>query len=138
MMAVRYDEPVAALGESYWKISPILMKGAAFVAVFFVVYFLFNLVGWLLHHSERILLLHTVNRIGGVAVGLGKGTAFAALAVFFFASASWIPLPAREQIQDSYLVPPLSRLAEGMVRLGKERLFPNGSDQAQADFRFAL
>jgi membrane protein required for colicin V production len=138
VMAVRYDEAVAAVAESYWKISPIVLKGAAFVAVFFVVYFLFSLLGWLLHHSEKILLLQSINRIGGIAVGLGKGTAFAALIVFVIASTSWIPVPARKQLQDSYLVPPLSRLAEGMIRLGKEKLFLKDGGQAQADFRFAL
>lgn len=138
VMAVRYDETVAAVAESYWKISPIVLKGAAFVAVFFVVYFLFSLIGWLLHHSEKLLFLNTINRIGGVAVGVGKGTAFAALIVFVIASTSWIPLPARKQLQDSYLVPPLSRLAEVIIRLGKEKLFLNDSAHAQPDFRFAL
>lgn len=138
MMAVRYDDPVAALAESYWKVSPILLKGAAFVAVFFAVYFFLNLLGWLIHHSAKILFVHTVNRMGGVALGLGKGTALAALTVFFLASASWIPLPAKQQIQHSYLVPPLSRLAEGMIRLGKDRLFPDGNQARQPHFRFAL
>jgi membrane protein required for colicin V production len=139
MLAVRYDEPVAALAESYWKISPILLKGAAFVAVFFFIYFLFNLLGWLLHHSEKMLFLHRLNRMGGVAVGVGKGTAFAALAVFLISSASWIPIPAKEQFQGSYLVPPLSRLAAEMIRLGKDKLFPaDDRTRAQLDFRFAL
>lgn len=138
MAALRYDEPVAALAETYWKVSPIVLKGAAFVAIFFVVYFLFNLAGWLLHRSAQILFMQAVNRMGGVAMGLGKGAALAALTVFFLASASWIPQRAREQIQDSYLVPPLSQLAEGMIRLGKEKLFSKDSNQAQPNFRFAL
>jgi membrane protein required for colicin V production len=138
VMAVRYDEAVASLAENYWKISPLILKGTAFVAVFFVVYFLFSLVGWLLHHSERLLFLHTINRVGGIAVGVGKGTAFAALIVFVIASTSWIPPPARKQLQASYLVPPLSWLAEGMIRLGKEKLFLNEGGQAQLDFRLVL
>jgi membrane protein required for colicin V production len=139
MMAVRYDEPVAALAQSYWKISPVLLKGAAFVAVFFFVYFVLNLVGWLLHHSDKILFLHRLNRMGGIAVGLGKGTALAALTVFFIASASWIPLTAKEQFQGSYLVPPLSRLAQEIIRLGKDKLFPAGdSAHAQLNLRVAL
>jgi membrane protein required for colicin V production len=138
ILAARYDEPVAVLGESYWKISPIVLKGAAFVAVFFVVYFLFSSVGWLLHHSEKVLFLHTIKSAGGVAVGVGKGTAFAALVVFFIASASWIPISARNQLQDSYLVPPLSRLAEEIIRWGKEKLFLNESGRAHPNFRFLL
>jgi hypothetical protein len=71
-------------------------------------------------------------------MGLGKGAAFAALMVFFLASASWMPHHAREQIQGSYLVPPLSQLAEGMIRLGKEKLFPKDGSQARSNFDFVL
>jgi membrane protein required for colicin V production len=138
MMAVRYDESLAALGEGYWKVSPILLKGAAFVAIFFVVYFLFSLAGWLLHHSAKIVFLYTINRIGGVAVGVGKGAALTALIVFFITSASWIPRPAREQLQRSYLGPPLSRLAERMIRLGSDKLFSNHRAQAQPQLRFTV
>ncbi|MGH7886598.1 MAG: CvpA family protein, partial [Candidatus Binatia bacterium] len=49
MVAVAYDQDVAAHAAGYWTVSPILLKGSAFVAIFFLVYFAFSLAGWLLH-----------------------------------------------------------------------------------------
>ncbi|TMA05504.1 MAG: CvpA family protein, partial [Deltaproteobacteria bacterium] len=45
MAAIRYDDPVAALWKGYWKFSPAVLKAVAFVVLFFVVYFVLNLVG---------------------------------------------------------------------------------------------
>lgn len=131
MIAVRYDEPLAALGSGYWEVSPLISRAAAFIALFFVVYFLFSVVGWLLHQSEKLLFLQTVNRVGGVAVGLGKGAAILALAAFLVSSSSWVPRTTREKLDDSYLVPPLSQFAEGMIRIGKRRLFPKEEPRRQ-------
>lgn len=127
MVAVRYDDQVAVLSASYWSISPFILKGAAFVAIFFIVYFVFNVAGWLLHHSERALFLQTVNRIGGIAIGVGKGAAVMALIVFVVHTASWVPRSTKIKLDGSYLVSPLSRLGEGMIRLGREKMFPDGN-----------
>lgn len=124
IVTVRYYEAVAAHGASYWKVSPLILNGAAFVAIFFVVYFLFSAVGWLLHHSEKLLFLQTLNRIGGIAVGVGKGAVLAALMVFFAGSASWLPRGARDEIGAALLASPLSRIAEEILRAGKERMYP--------------
>jgi membrane protein required for colicin V production len=132
MMAVRYDQPVATLAAIYWNVPHVILKGAAFVAIFFVVYFIFALVGWRLHQSEKILFLQTINRLGGIAVGLGKGAAIAALLVFFVGSSAFVSRSTRERLEDSYLGPPLSQLAEAMIRLGKEKLFARERDQALA------
>ena len=131
MVAVRYDEQAAALALHYWSLSPFILKGGAFIVIFFVVYFVFNLAGWLLHHSEKALFLQTVNRIGGIAVGIGKGAALTALIVFILHSASWVPRSTRESLERSYLVSPLSRLGEGMIRIGKEKLFSTEGSAAQ-------
>jgi len=128
--AVRYDETVAAFGQVYWDLSPLILKGIAFVAIFFVVYFLFSLAGWLLHHSESVLLLQTVNRVGGIAIGIGKGAAITALIIFF--AASWLPVGARDKLEGAYLVAPLAQLAEGIVKIGKQKLFPKEGGQAHA------
>ncbi len=128
MVAARYDDRVAMLSVSYWNISPFILKATAFVAIFFLVYFVFNVVGWLLHHSERALFLHTVNRIGGIAIGVGKGAAVMALLVFVVHTASWVPRSTKIKLEGSYLVSPLSRLGEGMIRFGRERLFPDGNN----------
>ena len=123
LVASRYSAAVADWGATYWKISPFLIKGLAFVALFFVVYFVFNLAGWLLHRSEKLLFLKTVNRVGGIAIGLGKGTALTALLVLFVTSASWLPESTRRNIDHALLVGPLTQLGGGIMRIGKERIF---------------
>ena len=138
VVTVRYYETVAALGGSFWSISPLILKGAAYVAIFFVVYFFFNSAGWLLHRSEKALFLQTLNRIGGIAVGIGKGAAVTALMVFFAGSASWLPHAARDKINGALLAPPLSRVAEEIIRAGKKRIFPaQGGESASADAPFS-
>lgn len=124
VVAVRYYETVAAFGQAFWHFSPLILKGAAYVAIFFVVYFLIGSIGWLVHRSEKFLFLQTINRVGGVAIGIGKGLAVTALAVFLVGSASWLPAGARDKMNGALLVSPLSRLAEEMIRIGKERIFP--------------
>ena len=125
MLAVAYDQEVAAYAAGHWTISPIVLKGSAFVAIFFLVYFVFSLVGWLLHRSEKLLFLQTLNRSGGIAIGVGKGAAVTALAIFLLSSAAWLPQSARDKLDGSYLSAPLSQIAEHLVRLGKEKIFSN-------------
>jgi membrane protein required for colicin V production len=127
MLAVAYDQDVAVYAARYWTVSPIVLKGSAFVGIFFLVYFVFSVVGWLLHRSEKLLFLQTLNRSGGIAIGVGKGTAVAALAIFLLTSAAWLPQSARDNLDGSYLSAPLSQLAEHLVRLGKEKIFSNPS-----------
>lgn len=129
MLAVAYDQRVASYIAVYWKVSPLILKAGAFVTIFFLVYFLLSLVGWLLHRSEKLLFLQTLNRSGGVAVGVGKGVALTALVLFLLSSAAWLPQPARENLDRSYFITPLSELAQSLVRLGKEKLFPNENAQ---------
>lgn len=123
MLAVTYDQPVAAFIDGYWTLPPLVLKGSAFVAIFFLVYFVFSLLGWLLHRWARVLFLHTLNRGGGVAIGVGKGAALTALAIFLLTSAAWLPPSAREKFAGSYLSAPLSQLAESLVRIGREKIF---------------
>jgi membrane protein required for colicin V production len=130
IVAVRYDDLVAAATVLHWNLSPFILKGMAFVAIFFSVYFVFSLIGWALHCSVKMLFLRTVNHLGGIAVGLGKGAAITALIIFFLTSSAWIPRSTKERLEDSYLVPPLSQLAVEIIRVGAERLFPKTSQQA--------
>jgi membrane protein required for colicin V production len=129
LAAVSFAGPLAAHAAAYSNVSPLILKGAAFVTVFFLVYFLLSIVGWLLHRSEKMLFLKTVNRSGGVAIGLGKGAAVAALAIFFLTQTSWLPQATRSNFAGSYLVTPLSRLAENLLRFGKERIFYGESSE---------
>jgi membrane protein required for colicin V production len=130
MMAVRYDETVASLAQAWWNVSPLVLKGVAFVAIFFIVYFLFSLTGWLLHQSAKIIFLQTLNRLGGFAVGIGKGATITAFIVFFLSSASWIPRSTRDKLDRAYLISPLSHLAGGLIRIGKEKLLPKEPGEA--------
>lgn len=133
--AVRYNHTVATLSEEYWNISPFILKGASFVAIFFAIYFCFNLLGWFFHRSEKFLFLQTLNRTGGIAIGIVKGAAVMALIVFFMSSASWIPPSASEKFKASVLIPSLSRFAELIIRVGKERIFTTGDNQMQLSSR---
>ena len=134
-VASRYSDAAADWGAAYWKLTPFLLKGIAFIALFFAVHFLFNLAGWLLHRSEGVLFLKTVNRVGGVAMGVGKGTAIVALLVLFLTSASWLPGSTRAKLDSALLVGPLSELGGGILRMGKERLL---TTQRKGDSGFAL
>jgi membrane protein required for colicin V production len=129
LLAVTYARPVASYVEGIWQISPLILKGSAFVAIFFVVYFLMSVAGWLLHRSERLLFLKTLNRTGGIAIGVGKGAALTALVVFFLSQSSWLPRPTRDNLDGSYLVTPLSSLAESLIRIGRARLLFGESSQ---------
>lgn len=133
--AARYAEPLAGLVATYWNPTPIILKGVAFVICFFVIYLLFNVTGWLLHRSAKILFLQTVNRLGGVVLGVGKGTALAALVVFTLTSSTLVPQSARERLDDAYLVSPLARLADTLIRFGKSTIFINEPGKARAALR---
>ncbi|HEY7163189.1 MAG TPA: CvpA family protein [Candidatus Binatia bacterium] len=129
-LAVRYDDRIATLFHEHWDLPPFLIKGAAFIAIFFAIYFVCSLIGWLLHRSERAVFLRTVNRFGGVAVGLTKGVAITALAVSFIGSASWLPRATRDKFEHASLISPLSDLAVSLIRLSREKLLPKVPDQA--------
>jgi membrane protein required for colicin V production len=123
MAAVTYDQDFAAWVSNHWRMSALLLKGISFVTIFFVVYFLFNLAGWLLDRSEKLLFLTTLNRTGGIALGLGKGAAIIALAIFTLNSTALLPPQTRDNLTSSYLVEPLSRIGRGLVHFGKEKIF---------------
>jgi membrane protein required for colicin V production len=129
LLAVTYSRSVASYAATIWQISPLVLKGSAFVAIFFVVYFLMSTAGWLLHRSESLLFLKTLNRTGGIAIGVGKGAALTALVIFFLSQASWLPRRTRDNLDGSYLVTPLSYLAESLIRMGKARILFGESSQ---------
>jgi membrane protein required for colicin V production len=133
--AARYDEQLSALAATYWNPGALVLKGTAFVASFFVIYLLFNLAGWLLHRSAKILFLQTVNRLGGIALGVGKGTAVTALVIFAMTSTTLVPHSTRVKLDNAYLVSPLARLADALIRFGKAAIFVEQSGQARAAAR---
>jgi membrane protein required for colicin V production len=122
ILAVEFAQPAATYAAQWWKLSPLFLKGSTFIAIFFVTYFAFNLIGWLLHRSESLLFIKSLNRAGGVLVGLGKGAAILALVVFFSLNAGSASKANTETSRGSYLLPPLSRFAEGIIRIGKQQV----------------
>jgi len=139
LIAARYGDVAARYAAEHWKLAPIMLKGAGFVAIFFVIYFAFSLAGWLLHRSEKMLFLKTVNRAGGIAIGVGKGAALAALAVFLLNSSSLLSRPTRDSLESAYLVPPLSQLGESLIKAGKDRMFTHdGAAPTPAGERLAI
>ncbi len=131
MVAVRYDESVAALWTGYWKFSFIILKAITFIVLFFTVYFIFSLAGWLLHRFAKFLFLQGVNRVGGIVLGTGKGAAILALIIYFLISSSLMPGKMRKRMDESYLTPPLHQFAQGLIRIGKVTLLPQEGLQPQ-------
>lgn len=130
--AVRYNQAVAPVIEEYWNVSPFILKGVSFVTIFFIVYFLFNLFGWLLHHSQRLVFLQTLNHAAGVVIGLLKGVAVVGLAISIMGSSSWLPFSAKDKIAGSIFAPFLVQLGDGIVQIGKERMLPLYERQTRA------
>src|SRR5262245_65864429 len=62
MIAVRYDEAVAAWAGFYWNVSSIFLKGVAFVLIFFFVFFIFAVSGWLLHRVAKLIFFLAIIR----------------------------------------------------------------------------
>ena len=132
ILATEWAQPAASYAAQWWNLPPLFLKGATFIAIFFVAYFACNLIGWLLHRSESLLFIKSLNRAGGLLVGLGKGAAILALVVFFSAGAGSVSKANTENSHGSYLLPPLSRFAEGIIRLGKQQFLTrlNGNEAA--------
>jgi membrane protein required for colicin V production len=133
--AARYAESLARHFETYWNAPPIVLKGMVFMACFFVIYLVFNLTGSLLHRSAKVFFLRTVNRLGGIILGVGKGTALVALMVFAMTSTTLMPRSARENLANAYLVSPLSRLADSLIRFGKSTLLMQEYGEARTSVR---
>lgn len=132
VVAVRYDEPVAGLWMRSWEFSLIVLKAVSFVALFFGVYFIFSLAGWLLHRSEKLLFLEGINRVGGILLGTGKGAAVLALILFLLGSSPLMPQKTRQRLDQSYLASPLYQFAQGLIQVGKATLLSPEESQARS------
>jgi membrane protein required for colicin V production len=121
-LATKWAQPAADYAAMWWNLPPLFLEGGTFVAIFFVAYFTFNLIGWLLHRSQSVLFIKSLNRAGGLLVGLGKGAAVLAFVVFFLVHAGSVSAAKTESPGASYLLPPLSRFAEGIIRIGKQQV----------------
>jgi len=102
-------EPYAAL--------PVLREGIAFVGTFAATYCATTLVGYLLHRLAGVSAYGLANRLGGVAVGIGKGGTLVAFVLLFLHLFPLIrTLDAR--LMESRLAPPLITAAGNVIRFG--------------------
>ena len=120
--SLRYNEFLAALLAAYQYLPPVAVRPVSFIGLFILVYLAFGLVGWLLHRFARFLLLHGVDRVGGILVGAGKGVAVLALFLFLLSVFPLLPRPVADQIKSSYLAPPLVHAAGGILKTRKESI----------------
>jgi membrane protein required for colicin V production len=132
IVAARYTETLTRDLVVFDNVPPIVVKAAVFMLCFFVVYVLFNLIGWFLHRCAALLFLGTVNRLGGVVLGLGKGIALAGLVLLAVTSTTLIPPSARDTLDRAYLVSPLSRLADNLIRFGRTHVLTRAHSEARA------
>ncbi len=131
VVAIRYDEAAAVLWSDYWEISFIIVKALAFVALFFAVYFGFNLLGWIFNRSAKLFFLRAFDRIGGIVVGTGKGAVVLALIVFLLSASPFASQKMLQRMKESYLAPALNRFGQEIIRIGRANLFPPEDSQAR-------
>lgn len=122
VVSLRYDDSLGELIAAYRYLPLITVRPLSFIGLFVLVYLAFCFVGWLLHRFGRFLLLHGVDRVGGVLVGAGKGVAVLALALFLLSVFPLLPRAVVDKIRDSYLAPPLVHAAGGILKTQKESL----------------
>jgi uncharacterized membrane protein required for colicin V production len=122
MVGSRYDEPAAVLLPAVGQLPLIAVKTISFIALFLIVYFVFCLIGWLLHRGASVLLLPSLDRAGGFLVGAGKGAAVLGLLVFLLSSLPPLSEPLISRIDQSYFARPFYRAVEQFVQAGKTQL----------------
>ncbi len=112
--AFRFGTDAAVLVQEYLTLPTWIQAGVAFVLVFMLVHGVVNLAGVLLDH---LATLGSVNRLGGVALGAGKGAAVLAFALLFLHLFS-ISSSLDNRIMSSRIGSPLVNAAGSVVRLG--------------------
>ena len=130
VVAVRYHEPLSTLLSARWHFSPVILIAATFISLFFAVYSAFGLAGWLLRSAD-ISFLKGLDRVGGILLGIGEGAALLALLLFLLGSSPFASRQMRQRIEESYLIPPLHQLGQGLVSVGKDKLLPQAWLQPQ-------
>lgn len=114
--ALRFSPAAATRLESYLGMA-VVREGVAFVGSFAVTYCLITLAGYVLHRLAGTAAEGWGNRLGGVAVGAGKGGALLAFVLLFV---HLFPLiqSLDTQLMESRLAPPLIAAAGNVIRFG--------------------
>lgn len=132
--SLRYDRWVAESLAAYHYFPEVLVKPLSFVAIFILVYFAFSLTGWMLHRFAQFLLLHVVDRAGGVLIGTGKGLAILALFLFLLNAFALLPQPVANKLSESYLAGMLAHAAGGVLKAQRHKiLFPDSGPEEKVD-----
>ncbi len=132
--SLRYERWVAESLTAYHYLPEVLIKPVSFVAIFILVYFAFSLTGWMLHRFAQFLLLHGVDRAGGVLIGTGKGLAILALFLFLLNTFPLLPQPVANKLKQSYLAGMLAHAAGGVLKAQKHKiLFPDAGPEEKGD-----
>jgi membrane protein required for colicin V production len=112
--AFRFAADGGVFLQQYLTLPTSVQAGVAFVLIFMLVHAVVNVAGVLVDH---LAALGSINRLGGVAVGAGKGAAVLAFVLLFlhlFSTSSSVD----RYIMSSRVGPPLVNAAGNVVRLG--------------------
>ena len=132
--SVRYDRWVAETLTTYHYLPAVAVKPVSFIAIFLLVYFAFSLTGWILHRFAQFLLLHGVDRAGGVLIGTGKGLAILALLLFLLSAFPLLPQPVAQKLTESYFAGMLTHAAGGLLKGQKHKIFfPDSGQEEKVD-----
>lgn len=112
--AFRFAADGTVLLQQYLTLPTSVQGGVAFVFIFMLVHAVVNLAGVLL---DRLAGLGAINRLGGVALGAGKGAAVLAFVLLFLHLFS-ISSSLDRHIMSSRIGPPLVNAAGNVVRFG--------------------
>jgi membrane protein required for colicin V production len=112
--AFRFAADGAVLLQQYLTLPTSVQAGVAFVLILILVHAVVNLAGVLLDH---LAALGSINRLGGVALGAGKGATVLAFVLLFLHLFS-ISSSVDRHIMSSRIGPPLVNAAANVVRFG--------------------
>jgi membrane protein required for colicin V production len=128
--SLRYDGRAAEFFATYQQFPPVLIKPISFIFLFILIYCAFGLTGWLLHRFAQFLLLHVVDRIGGLLIGMGKGVAILALFLFLLNAFPLLPKPVASKLKESYFAGRLAHAADGVLKAQKDGILAPDSEPA--------
>jgi len=114
--ATRLSPAVSQRIESYAAM-PAVREGVAFVGTFMATYCVVTLIGYVLHRLAGAAAQGWANRLGGIAVGAGKGAALVSFVLLFL---HLFPLirSVDDRLAESRLASPLIAAAGSVVRFG--------------------
>jgi len=126
ILALREMSTVTGFVVKYIAIPELIMNSLAFLIIFLAVIFVFRWLAGLLRKFAEWSLIVWVDKIGGLAFGVFKGSLIASLVILLI---SLLPVPEKvQQVQDkSVLFKPVRAVAPAVFNLF-EKTFPETKD----------